>query len=277
MDTGRDFPGLRVFKGRLHAGTRYVVTSREDGVSEGPFARGNLASHVGDDPDAVAGNRTALARTLSAPAGMAIIGAAHGADVLWVDRPGTYEGVDGLITASPGLGAVALGADCAVVGMGALREDGTPIVAVAHCGWRGLVADVLGAVANAVRGAGGRDLEAVIGPAICGACYPVDIDRIGQIRSRCSSAVVEAAVSPSTSDDAAFGLDIGAGARTRLSEMEVRVVAEFGCTAEDRLWFSHRRAASEFGPGAPTGRHALAIVIEGGGSSTFPGGVDDHR
>ena len=263
MHTGRDFPDLRVHADRLHARTHYIVTSREAGVSNGPFARGNLAVHVGDDPGAVARNRAALARTLSAPRGLAFIGAAHGADVAWATGPGTYEGVDGLITESEGLGVVALGADCAVVGMGALREDGTPIVAVAHCGWRGLVADILGAVVNAIRHAGGRDLLAVLGPAICAACYRVDLDRIAQVRRACSPAVVQAAVVQHAGDECAFGLDIGAGARERLVELDVRVETEFGCTAGDPRWFSHRRTTFQNGADASTGRHALAMVIDG--------------
>ena len=263
MHTGRDFPDLRVHADRLHARTRYVVTSREAGVSDGPFARGNLAVHVGDVPGAVARNRAALARTLSAPRGLAFIGAAHGADVAWANGPGTYEGVDGLITASEGLGVVALGADCAVVGVGALREDGSPIVAVAHCGWRGLVADILGAVVNAVQEAGGRDLLAVLGPAICAACYRVDVDRIAQVRRACSPAVVQASVVQHAGSEHAFGLDIGAGARARLRELDVRVVTEFGCTAEDPRWFSHRRATAQDGPDASTGRHGLAVIIDG--------------
>lgn len=277
MHTGRDFPDLRAHTDCLHAGTRYVVTSSEAGASDGPFARGNVAEHVGDDPAAVALNRASLARTLSAPKGLAFIGAAHGAEVAWVDRPGTYEGVDGLITESEGLGVVGMGADCAVVGLGALREDGTPIVAVAHCGWRGLVADILGAIVNGVREAGGRDLLAVVGPAICAACYRVDTGRIEQVRLECSPPVVEAAVRPVTVDERAFGLDIGAGAQARLRELEVGVMTTFGCTAEDPRWFSHRRATSQKGADAPTGRHALGMIIDHDGSSSTTGDADEQR
>ena len=265
MHTGRDFPDLRVHADRLHSGTRYVVTARTGGASVGAFARGNLAVHVGDDPVAVEGNRAALTRTLSAPGGLAFIGAVHGADVAWADRPGTFEGFDGLITTLEGLGVVALGADCAVVGLSALREDGAPIVAVGHCGWRGLVTDILGALANGVREAGGRDLAAVVGPAICAACYRVDSERIAQVRRECSPKVVEAAVVSVAGDEPGFGLDIGAGARARLVELDVRVVTEFGCTAEDPNWFSHRRTISQNGADALTGRHGLAMVIESDG------------
>lgn len=277
MHTGRDFPDLRVHVDRLHTGTRYVVTSREAGASNGPFARGNLAVHVGDAPEAVAINRAALARTLSAPKGLAFIGAAHAAEVAWADRPGTYEGVDALVTESEGLGVVALGADCAVIGLAAVRENATPIVAVAHCGWRGLVSDVIGAVVSRVKEAGGREVMAVLGPAICAKCYRVDVERISQVQRACSPQVVDAAVVSGTSADSAFGLDIGAGARARLRELDVRVVSEFGCTAEDPRWFSHRRTICRDGANALTGRHALALVVEPGGSSRSSGGANDDR
>lgn len=258
---GRDFPGLQVLDGTLTDGVRFAVSTREAGASSGVFARGNLADHVGDAPEAVAHNRSALRRALGAQSGLAVIAAVHGATTAWVREPGTYAGVDALITDTPGVGLVALGADCAVVGVCARRADGTPVVGVAHCGWRGLTTDVLGALVEQVRRAAGRNLQAVLGPTICGSCYPVDETRIQEVLASCTPGVSRAAVR-SSSTPGQYHLDIRAGVMERLAQLDVKIEFVYGCTAEDERWFSHRSSVQRGGPQAQTGRHALGVVIE---------------
>lgn len=264
---GRGFPVLRTLGGSWTADgrddkSRYLVTTADDGFSSGPFARGNMADHVGDESGAVAANRVALQRQLGAPRGLAFIQAVHGNSVGNVVAAGSYPGVDALVTTTPGLGLVALGADCAVIGLHAVAVDGGPIVGVAHCGWRGLVDDVIGAVVRVIRDAGGRQLEAVLGPAICGRCYRVDPERHNDVRDACSPRVAEAAlVGATVDDDAVLGLDVQGGARERLMELGVRVNTIAGCTFESASWFSYRRATSDPEAKGRTGRHALAVVI----------------
>lgn len=258
---GRNFPDLRVLDGDLGTGVRYAITSRERGASRGTFAYGNLADHVGDDPVAVEINRRSLSRALRASQGLAVIEAVHGDDVAWATAAGSYANVDALVTDSVGVGLVALGADCSVIGIGAITSDGIPIAGVAHCGWRGLVADVVGAVVTRITSAGGRQLRAVIGPTICGSCYRVDADRREEVLNRCSPGVAAAAVGQDQAA-ASAGLDVRSGVRRRLEELGVDVVADVGCTAEDDRWFSHRATVERAGPRARTGRHGLAVVID---------------
>lgn len=259
---GRDFPGLRVLDGTLSGGVRYAVTTREGGASSGGYARGNLADHVGDSPSAVTLNRSSLTKALGAHRGLAVIAAVHGAASAWVREAGTYSEVDVLLTDVEGLGILALGADCAVIGVAATRLDGTHVVGVAHCGWRGLVADAVGAVVEQIESAGGRNLEAVLGPTICGTCYLVDEDRARQVLDACTPDVSRVTVSP-TGSSGQFHLDIRAGVRQRLTELGVAIALDCGCTAEDDRWFSHRSSVNLFGSGAKTGRHGLGIVIGG--------------
>ena len=259
---GRDFPDLRVLHGELFPGVRFGVSSRETGASAGAFAYGNLADHVGDDPVAVERNRRSLADAMGARRGLAVIGAAHGCACSEVDQPGTYPGVDALMTHTSGLGVLALGADCAVVGIGAQTAGGSSVAGVAHCGWRGLVADVIGTVVSQVESAGGWNPRAVIGPTVCGACYLVDAERVSSVVRGCSDAVVRAAVGKRI-DDERCELDIRAGVRARLAELGVQVVADIGCTVEDDRWFSYRGAVAALGPDANTGRHGLCVVIDG--------------
>lgn len=264
--TGRDFPGLRVLSGTLADGARFAVSTRELGASTGVFAQGNIADHVGDSPIAVAANRTALARSLDARRGLAFVSAVHGSSIGVARKPGTYGGVDALVTDVPGLGIVALGADCAIVGIAATREDGAVVVGVAHCGWRGLVADVLASVVEEIEGMGGRGLQAVLGPTICGSCYSVDETRVEQVLNQCTSKVAHAAVGP-RDDSGRYPLDVRAGVRARLKELSVTLHLDCGCTAEDDRWFSYRACVNRSGPSAQTGRQALGVVIAGEGGT----------
>lgn len=264
--TGRDFPDLRVECGELGT-ARWCVSTTVGGASAGEFAGANMAEHVGDDPRAVHANRRAFATGLAATRGLAVIRAEHGGRYAVVDEPGEFEGVDGLISTAPGVGLVALGADCAVVALHGSRADGSGVIAVAHCGWRGLVADIVGNVVAGVIDIGGAapsSLQAVVGPAICGECYRVPRERCDTVRGECSPAVAEAAiVKTDTARDTATdgGVDITAGVRARLEELDVHCAVVMGCTREDERWYSLRRAVDHDGPRARTGRHALGIVL----------------
>jgi hypothetical protein len=78
---------------------------------------------------------------------------------------------DALMSADPGVGLVVWSADCVPV-----LISGGDVVAAVHSGWRGSVADIIGAVVRrfAVEfGIGPAHLRAVLGPAICGDRYEV--------------------------------------------------------------------------------------------------------
>jgi len=245
-------------------GARWCVSTRYTGGSAGEFAEANVAQHVGDDPRAVAANRRGLLAALSTSRDAAYIQAEHGAQVAWVDSSGEVANVDALITETPGLGIVALGADCAVVGLTGHRVDGTVVAAVVHCGWRGLAVDVIGSALDCLAAQSVQELTAVVGPAICGRCYQVSRERCADIESNCSSEVANAAITRSDSDTGAviWGIDIAAGVRARLQQRGVKTIGDFGCTFEQDRWFSLRRSVERGGPQARTGRHALAMVVK---------------
>ena len=145
-----------------------VFSTREGGVSQGPYASLNLGRLTGDDVERVDENR----RRLCAEAGADVDRLAlnrqihsthvHRAEAGVHGRPG-----DGLWTDEPDLPVVAMSADCLPIAL--VRDGELPAVAVLHAGWRGLVD---GIVAEGVRTLGGR-LRAAIGPAIGPCCYEV--------------------------------------------------------------------------------------------------------
>ena len=231
------------------AAAAWAATGRHGGVSTGPYASANVAGHVGDDVAAVEANRVLLAATVGA-SGLAVMDATHGASVAVVDEPGDVPGVDALITDRPGLAVAALAADCATVALFG-HDDRT--VAVVHCGWQGLVADVVGETVSALRARRVVVAAAVLGPSVCGQCYPVPSERADAVRQACSSAVGTVAVV--TCADGQPGVDVGAGVAARLQELAPSAVIarSRSCTVEDPTLFSYRRDGR-------TGRQALVVV-----------------
>lgn len=205
---------------------------------------GNLSPDVGDDPAAVAANRSALAEHLGLSR-IAWVRAQHGADVVIVDDVACGGGpflVDGIVTATPGLGVAVLAADCATIVLSGQRPAG-PVVGAAHCGRPGLVAGIVPAVVSAMRGLGAGRLSAIVGPSICGGCYEVPAD----MRDAVAAAVPAARA---TTRHGTPAVDVGGGVRAQLADAGVDdVVILAGCTCEDPALFSYRRDRV-------TGRHA---------------------
>lgn len=77
---------------------------------------------------------------------------------------------DGLITDQPGVPLCIFTADCVPV---LFHEPEAGIVCAVHSGWKGTVADMMGAAVRAVCAMGGKaeNLRAAIGPAISGCCF----------------------------------------------------------------------------------------------------------
>jgi len=116
-----------------------AVTLRSGGVSTGPYASWNLATHVGDDPEHVAENRRRLRQYLALPAEPAWLNQVHGDHIVEIapGRRGTPT-ADASFSRRPGVVCAVLTADCLPV----LLTDGRTVAAV-HAGWRGLAAGLL--------------------------------------------------------------------------------------------------------------------------------------
>lgn len=208
-----------------------------------PFDSLNIADHVGDDPAAVAQNRAHMAGLVGLDGdGVAIMRAAHGADVAVVDGPGMAEGVDALVTIRPGLGLIAIAADCVPLALAAHDE---PIVGAVHCGWPGLAAGVVDATVAAMRDLGATRLSAVLGPSICARCYPVPPERVDTVRAAVSADVAAAACIDDGrsigASDAQPRLDVATGVLAQLDALGVTATRVPGCTAETDTLFSYRR------------------------------------
>ena len=147
-----------------------VFSTREGGVSEGPYASLNLGRATADEPERVDENRRRLCAEVGAqPEALAMNYQHHSADVLRARAGSRGERADGLWTEERGLPVLALAADCLPIAL-ARANGAKPAVAVLHAGWRGLVA---GIVAEGVKTLGGGPVAAMIGPGIGPCCYEV--------------------------------------------------------------------------------------------------------
>lgn len=230
----------------------WAVTGRLGGVSRGPFDQANLADHVGDSLATVMENRASLAAVVDLSSEHLVhMAPVHGSSHAFVDSGGQAGEVDALITTSDTLGLVALGADCATVGIHAWGPESGVAIAAVHCGWKGLCADVLGATLAQLRSLGATKFQAVIGPAICGGCYKVEEERIHTVTESCAPDVARAALA------FAGGIDVREGLFVALTVAGIPTQIAGGCTFENsEELFSYRR-------NNVTGRQGLVIRIGG--------------
>jgi YfiH family protein len=215
---------------------KWIATGRLGGASKPPFDELNLARHVGDDPEVVLANRELVARELTgAVAPIAAMNASHGADVAAVSSGGEFDGVDGLVTNTPGLALLALAADCVTIALGDPRAG---IVGVAHCGWHGVGAGIVNAVVDDMAALGAVKISAVLGPHVCGRCYPVSQERVEDLRARVPTEVAAAACIKAGDQ---WFIDVGAGVRAQLEARGVAVQQVGTCTVQTPTLFSYRR------------------------------------
>lgn len=240
----------------------WAATGRSGGCSRPPYDALNLALHVGDDPASVAANRDLLRHELGA-VDLAWPRPVHGTRVVEATAPGDVGEADAVLTCQPDLGVLIVGADCLVVG---IAGDDERTVAVVHSGWKGLVGDVVGATLDALAARGVGPRLVVLGPSICGTCYPVPASRAQQVRDECPSHVAQAALV--TCADGQPGIDVRRGVRARLAALGLaddQVVSIDRCTAEDPALFSHRRDGR-------TGRNGMVMVSGSGMASAMANG-----
>ncbi|MGQ7815609.1 peptidoglycan editing factor PgeF [Metapseudomonas furukawaii] len=224
---------------------RACVTTREGGFSLPPYEGLNLGSHVGDDPLAVERNRQALTDALGCrPAWLSQV---HGVQVVEAN-PSRVDEADGSWTATPGVAASVLTADC----LPALFCDraGTRVAAT-HAGWRGLANGVLEATLDALALAP-EEVLVWLGPAIGPEAFEVG----PEVREAFVAQHPQAASAFRPSLNAGkFMADIYQLARIRLAARGVTAVHGGGfCTVGDPRFYSYRRAAR-------TGRFASLVWL----------------
>lgn len=163
------FPSLPADGGLVHG-----IFTRRGGASRAPYNSLNTSYAVGDRPSRVDEN---LAKILGAfhARRLVYMHQVHGVgmEVIRDDRPGTPAAVpqaDALITDAPRTLLMVKQADCQAV---IFHDPVRHVAAVAHCGWRGNVQNIVGRVVwrmAAEFGCRGADIRAAVGPSLGPCC-----------------------------------------------------------------------------------------------------------
>ncbi|MHB1712461.1 MAG: laccase domain-containing protein [Acidimicrobiales bacterium] len=147
-----------------------------------------------------------------------------------IRAPSGGEG-DGLVSMSPQVRLVALSADCATVAMGS--DEG--VFAAVHAGWRGLLAGVIEAAADAMRRLGATTVWGALGPTIHAECYPFSECDLSLMAARYGDVI------RSVSSDGRPALDLPGAVGAAFGQAEILQVDGIGaCTSCSVEYFSHR-------------------------------------
>lgn len=235
------------------ANVRAFMTTRAGGVSRAPYGSFNTATHVGDDPAAVAENRSLLRQDL--PNEPLWLNQIHGNAVARFDVVG-IPNADASVAFQPGQVCVVQTADCLPV---LFCDQAGTVVAAAHAGWRGLVGGVLEETVRAM-GVAPERILAWLGAAIGPEVFEVgDEVREAFVSQHALAGIAFRPALPGTLDETPrkWLADIHALARIRLAAVGVERVYGGGlCTFRDKSrFFSYRRERN-------TGRMASLIWLQ---------------
>jgi polyphenol oxidase len=232
------------------ARVRACTTTRVGGVSGGPYAALNLATHVGDDPAAVAVNRARLCAELALPAQPMWLSQVHGCEAVVADPAAAEPAVaDAALTRERGQVCAVLTADCLPV---LLCDRAGSACAAVHAGWRGLQRGVIEATVARL-GLPPATLLAWLGPAI----GPQRFEVGPEVRAAFADADPAAADAFRAGAGDRWLADLYALARLRLAALGIGAVYGGGlCTLSDPArFYSYRRDAQ-------TGRMATLIWLD---------------
>ena len=233
---------MKLFRWDAAPGYEVAFSTRQGGVSEGPFESLNLGKLTRDTEANVEENRRRLCRVLGVDAGRLTFNRQRHSAVVHRavgGRRGT-DG-DGIWTDEPGVPILAFTADCVPVAVvGAER----PALVLLHVGWRGLLEGIVREGVRALGSAG----RAAVGPAIGPCCYEVGDEVADPFRERFGDDVL-----------AGGNLDLWTATERALRDAGVGEIDRFAlctsCNAD--LFFSHRR------DDGVTGRQGVIGVVVG--------------
>lgn len=210
------------------------TTTRVGGVSTGVFASLNLGAHVGDDPAAVAENRSRFVTVCDLPAEPTWLTQVHGTTVS-VAGETSAAGADAAIARHPAAVVAVLTADCLPILLCA--RSGEEIAAI-HGGWRGLAAGVIISTLSRMATAPGA-LMAWLGPAISQSAFEVG----DEVREAFVDLEAAAGECFEPNEQGRWQADLYGLARLQLQKAGVGAVygGEYCTHSDSSRFFSYRR------------------------------------
>ena len=250
-------------------GVMVAFTGREGGSSSGPYSSLNLSYDVGDTRADVTANRLAVAGAIGVPLDRWVTGRqVHGACVSEVgplevgrgarDYASGIPRTDGLVSVVAGVALGVLTADCLPVVMVAGHGRA---VAVAHAGWRGVLAGTAAVAMRALAKRSACPMEEIlvfIGPHIGFCCMEAGGELADLFRRRFEEGVTRRGEGGGRFVDLERACELqllGAGASPG------NIFGSRTCTACSQSYFSFRGSGGECGR---QGGFAALLREEGG-------------
>lgn len=227
---------------------RAFITTRDGGVSMGPYATFNLGDTTHDDPAAVQANKARLQALLPQPPRW--LKQVHGARAVCADAVEEPVPADAAYTSSQEVVCAVKVADCMPI---LLADAHATAVAICHAGWRGLAAGVVENTVGAMPVAP-ASLCAFLGPAIGPSAFEVG----DEVRAAFCAVDPQAVQAFRPGKPGKWMADLFRLARQRLARCGVERVYGGGlCTySHPERFYSHRRNPQ-------TGRMAALIWLDG--------------
>jgi polyphenol oxidase len=195
-----------------------MIRAPWDGVAFSERSDGDLRGDMGA--------RDRASSTLGIPKGWAEVRQVHSNEVVRVEAPGPFGAADALWTTEPRLPVAIFTADCLGVVLA-----GPEAVGIAHAGWRGAAADVVGRLRDTMSSSGHPPDRAAVGPGIGPCCFEVGPEVADQFPGQ---RAVTTWGTPS--------VDLPAAVRAALTGLDLWSTR--ACTSHEEGWFSHRTDAT---------------------------------
>jgi len=237
------------------AGIHALTSCRHGGLSGDRWSGLNLATHVGDNPEAVRINRQRLQNEARLPGEPIWLNQVHGNKVLTANQSGASASsahpckADACFTDQSDHVCAVLTADCLPILV--CSADGKQLAAI-HAGWRGLEQGVIQRTLK-LFSKSNRSPAAWIGPAISSRNYRVDERLKERFLSLDPSYQCCFKAAAPTQGKPQWQMDLAAVATFQLSASGVEKIYSSGiCNYADNRFYSHRRDG-------PTGRMVTLI------------------
>ncbi len=173
-----------------HSCVRHGFATRRGGVSEIPaVASMNTAVRMGDTHENVAENIARFA-DYAGLTGYPVVYShqIHSTNVITVTSdtvsvdPDTRE-CDGYVTDCRGIGLLVKAADCLPILFSGEKDDGSPVIAATHAGWKGTVGGIAAVAVKKMCSLGtSKDtIRIAVGPSIQDCCFEVKEDFIDSV------------------------------------------------------------------------------------------------
>ncbi|WP_078380971.1 peptidoglycan editing factor PgeF [Sutcliffiella halmapala] len=248
-------PSWKTLESKLVVG----FSTKNGGVSEGPFTSLNMGLHVADHVDSVRQNKLILADSLNFPTSSWVgCDQVHEAKIEKVNHTSIGKGVlsydnaipktDGIYTDKNDILLTLCFADCVPLYFFAPEKS---LIGLAHAGWKGTVKNIGAKMVELWKeeGVAPNEVKAVIGPSISASAYVVDDYVLNQVKSVLPPSIHHVVYNEVSCGQ--YELDLKRVNKELLLKAGVKEenisCSSFCTSTHDTLFFSHRRDKGKTG------------------------------